>query len=99
MRRFADDLSLWDHFAAPLTLAISWSAHFRLRLELAIRANHLIRYLVPCRPRCSSAQLSSQRTEMIPFSFMLERLVARICRSGPFCLGLPVPATFSLPLS
>ncbi len=57
MRRFADDLSLWDHFAAPLNLAISWSAHFRIRLELAIRVNHLIRYLVPCRPRCSSAQL------------------------------------------
>ena len=57
MRHFADDLSLRDHFAAPFTLAISWPAHFRLRLKLVIKANPLIRYLVPCRPRYSSAPL------------------------------------------
>jgi len=41
--------------------------NFRLRLEPVMQANPLIRHLVPCRPRCSSAP-----TEMIPFSTMLE---------------------------
>lgn len=43
-----------------------------------------------------SLQLSS---EMVSISTMLERLVPRLCRSGPSGLDHPLPATVSPPLS
>jgi len=63
---------------SPYALTLSWPAHFRLRLKPAMQVNPLIRHLVPCRLRCSSAP-----TEMIPVSTLLER--PELCRSGPSC--------------
>ncbi len=84
---------LWS-LATPLTLALSWPAHFRLRQKPAT--------VVPSYspPRTSSPALQLQlSSKMIPFSTMLKRLVARLCRSDPSCLDLPLPATVTPPLS
>ena len=42
---------------------------------------------------------SSAPTGIIPFSTMLEYLVARLCRSRPSYLDFPLPATVSLQFS
>ena len=63
---------------------------FGLWLDLA---GYLIRCLGP-RPH-----YGSDRTEMIRFQSMLEHLLARLYRSWPCCLCLPLPATVSPLLS